>query len=408
MSARLLTDRFIQHAKPGKDATGKLIRAEYSDVASPGLRYIVQPTGSRSWALRYRRPDGRTAKMTFPGSLTLAAARAAASAARLRLERGADPAPQRLPVAAYSGAGADEMIEIAAAKFLELHGKKVRPKTLEQYENILRNRIIPVWRGRSITSIRRRDAIDLVEAIAVDYPVLANRAVATGSKFFAWLIARDMVDANPFAGVEKPHKEKPRKNVVPDSDLRALWIAGGELGTIGDALRMLILTGTRLQEVSRMKWTELDLDNRLWTIPGSRTKNHRDHVVPLNNQAVEILEALPRRCEFVFTADGRRAVRGWDASKKRISKIAGIDVDSWRLHDLRRTCASGMQKLGTAVHVVERALNHVSGSFKGITGTYQVDDLRPEVTTALQKWGDRVARLVGKETGEVVKLRTRR
>ena len=260
MPAKLLTDRFAANAKPKRDAAGKLTRAEYSDAASPGLRLIIQPTGSRSWALRYRRPDGRTAKATFPGSLSLTAARAAASTARLSLERGADPAPQRLRVTAYPSTGDSEAIEVVAAQFLALHSKKIRPKTLEQYESILRNRILPAWHGRSIANIKRRDAIDLVESIAADYPVLANRTVSTGSKFFAWMVARDMIDANVFTGVERPHVETPRKNVIPEVDLRALWIAGGELGAIGAALKVLILTGCRLQEVSRMTWDELDLE----------------------------------------------------------------------------------------------------------------------------------------------------
>jgi integrase len=407
VSAKLLTDRFVANAKPRRDAAGKAIRAEYSDAACPGLRLLVQPTGSKSWALRYRRPDGRTAKKTFPGTLTLAAARAAASAARLEIERGTDPAPQRLPITAYSS-GDGEAIEVVAADFLEKHGRKIRPKTLEQYESILRNYVLPAWRGRSIGDIRRRDAIDLIERIAADYPTLANRTITTGSKFYAWMIARDMVDANPFNGVERPHKELPRQNVIPADALRALWIAGGELGAIGAALRMLILTGCRLQEVSRMTWDEVDLASRLWTIPGSRTKNHKTHIVPLSAQAIEVVQALPCSCEFVFTADGRRPVRGWASSKERISKRAGIDVNSWRLHDLRRTAASGMQKLGTPVHVIERALNHVSGVFRGVAGTYQVDELRDEVTNALRKWGDHVTRLAGGKPAEVVKLHTRR
>jgi integrase len=404
MPAKLLTDRFVANAKPKRDAAGKPQRTEFADAASPGLRLILQPTGSRSWALRYRRPDGRTAKKTFDGELTLAAARAAASAARLEIERGTDPAPQRLPITAYGSDG--EVIEVAAAKFLELHSKKIRPKTLEQYESILRNHLIPAWRGRSITSIRRRDAIALVERIALTHGTLANRTVATGSKFFAWMVARDMVDANPFTGVERPHQEQPRQNVIPDDALRALWIAGGELGAFGAALRMLILTGCRLQEVSQMTWSELDLDSRTWTIPGSRTKNGREHIVPLSTQAIEILEALlPSSCEFVFTTDGRRPVGGWGCSKKRISAKAGIDANTWRLHDLRRSAASGMQKLGIPVHVVEKALNHMSGTFSGITGTYQVHDYADEVAIALQRWSDHVSRLVGKKPAKVVKLR---
>jgi integrase len=120
-----------------------------------------------------------------------------------------------------------------------------------------------------------------------------------------------------------------------------------------------------------------------------------------------VLEALPRRCDFVFTADGRRPVSGWGCAKTSISTKAGIDAGSWRLHDLRRTCASGMQKLGTAVHVIEKALNHMSGSFTGIVGVYQTHDYADEVTIALQRWGDHVARLVGGKSAKVVKLRQR-
>jgi integrase len=405
MSAKLLTDRFVANAKPKRDAAGKLIRAEYSDAASPGLRLIVQGTGSRSWALRYRRPDGRTAKKTFDGKLSLTAARAAASAARLELERGTDPAPQRLPAAAYGSDG--EVIEVAAARFLELHSRKIRPKTIEQYENILRNYILPAWRGRSVGGIKRRDAIALVEQIGLTHGVLANRTLATGHKLFAWMIARDMIEFNPFAGVERPHQETPRRNVISNSDLRALWVAAGDMGAFGAALRMLVLTGARLQEASRMAWSEVDLERRIWTLPGSRAKNGRQHAVPLSSQAIEILENVSRSsCDFVFTADGRHAVRGWGTAKRRLSAAAGIDATGWRLHDVRRTTASGLQKIGIAVPVIERALNHVSGTFGGITGVYQTHDYENEVQVALQRWGNHIEELVsGKPGTKVVKFR---
>jgi integrase len=157
-----------------------------------------------------------------------------------------------------------------------------------------------------------------------------------------------------------------------------------------------------------MTWDELELERRTWTIPGTRTKNARQHTVPLSTQALEVLGSVFRfpSCSFVFTADGRHAVRSWSTAKSKLSTVAGIDETTWRLHDLRRTAASGMQRLGVEVPIVERTLNHVSGTFRGIIGTYQTHEYMDEVTVALQRWGDHVERLAGGQPAKVVRLHT--
>jgi len=154
---------------------------------------------------------------------------------------------------------------------------------------------------------------------------------------------------------------------------------------------------------------EVDQDHQLWNLPAERTKNGRPHTIPLSRQAWTLIGARPRfaDCNFVFSADGKRAVNNWDEVKHRISAKAGITASSWRLHDLRRTCASGMQKLGISVPVVEKALNHVSGTFRGIVGVYQQHDYADEVRLALQRWADRVDEIVGGKPAKVVKLRGR-
>jgi integrase len=123
-----------------------------------------------------------------------------------------------------------------------------------------------------------------------------------------------------------------------------------------------------------------------------------------------IIAAMPHiaDCDFVFSADGKRPVTGWDKAKVRISAKAGIVADSWRLHDLRRTAASGMQRLGVSVPVIEKTLNHVSGTFRGIVGVYQQHDYADEVRIALQKWADRVEEIVGGKPAKVVALRRSR
>jgi integrase len=159
-----------------------------------------------------------------------------------------------------------------------------------------------------------------------------------------------------------------------------------------------------------MCWPEIDEEHRLWTLPAARTKNAREHAIPLSLQAWALIEGRPQfaDCPFVFSADGKKPVTGWAKAKVRISTRAGVAADSWRLHDLRRTCASGMQKLGVQVPVIERTLNHVSGTFRGIVGVYQQHDYADEVRIALQKWADRVEEIVGGKPAKVVQLRGKR
>jgi integrase len=406
---KVITHRFVESVQP------KAVRTEYPDAGCPGLYLIVQPSGTRSWAFRFRH-NGVNGKKTLGSAgeegLSLAAARAAAAAHRHRLERGdgVTAVTAVTGVTGESGRGYDK-IETAAAAFLELHAyRKTRPSTAWATERVFNRIILPAWRGRTIDSIRKRDVIELVEDVAASgRGYLANRTLGTLSKFFNWLVARDALAFSPVTGVERPHEEEVRDRVLSDAELRKLWLACESEGPFGQAARMMILTGGRRNEVSQMRWSELDQERRLWTLPRERSKNRRPHTVPLSSQAWRIIEAMPpiADCDFVFTADGRKPVTGWDKAKVRISAKAGIASESWRLHDLRRSCASGMQRLGVSVPVIEKALNHISGTFRGIVGVYQTHDYADEIRIALQKWADHVERIVGGRPAEVVKLRHR-
>ena len=160
-----------------------------------------------------------------------------------------------------------------------------------------------------------------------------------------------------------------------------------------------------------MTWGEVDPERRLWVIPGERSKNGRDHAVPLSVQAWAIIESAPTfaGCDYVLSADGLGPVAGWAKAKTRLSAKAGIIEGSWRLHDLRRTFAVGLQRLGVQTGAIEKALNHVSGTFRGVTGVYQVYDYRAEIAVALQRWADFVEQLVsGEKRDTVVPMRGRR
>jgi len=329
---------------------------------------------------------------------------------RHRLEQGIE-VTSVTPVTPKTEGGGDK-IGAAVAAFLERHvHRKNRPSSARATEGVFNAIVLPAWGGRTIDSIRRRDVIELVENVAAERGgYRANRALAALSKFFNWLVARDALAFSPAAGVEPPHKEEERTRILDDEELRALWLACEHEGVHGQAIRMLILTGTRRNEVGQMPRSEIDEDHRLWTIPAARAKNDHNHAVPLSDQAWALIEARPRiaGCPFVFTADGKVPVNNWDKVKHRISKRAGIAADSWRFHDLRRTAASRMQKLGISVPVIEKALNHVSGTFRGIVGVYQTHDYADEVRIALQRWADRVEEIVGGKPAKILALHGKR
>jgi integrase len=157
---------------------------------------------------------------------------------------------------------------------------------------------------------------------------------------------------------------------------------------------LLLLTGQRRGEVAGMLWAELDLENALWTLPGTRTKNGRLHEVPLSRQVIGVVKGLPRisASPYVFSLDGKKPINGWTEHKKKLDKISGLS--GWTLHDLRRTAASNMAKLGVSLPVIEKCLNHVSGSFAGIVSVYQRHDYADEKQKALQQWANHVSKLV--------------
>jgi integrase len=154
-----------------------------------------------------------------------------------------------------------------------------------------------------------------------------------------------------------------------------------------------------------MQWAELDLDNALWVLPRERVKNDRRHEVPLAQQAVTIIEQLPRivGSPLVFTLNGSKTINGFGKDKERIDKLAG--VAGWTVHDLRRTCASGLAKMGVSLPVIEKILNHVSGSFAGVAGIYQRHDFADEKRDALQRWAYHVELLVADQPAKVIPLR---
>ena len=222
-------------------------------------------------------------------------------------------------------------------------------------------------------------------------------------RMFGWALERDIIAANPIAAVKRPGKETSRDRVLTDDELMAVWNACSD-GTYEAVVRMLVLTGARLNEVARLRWDEI-VDSEI-QLSGVRTKNGKPHIIPLSRPALALLEELPRGSEFCFARPGEHyPTTGWSAAKARIdAKLRG--VAPWRLHDLRRTVATGLQRLGMPVQVTESVLGHAGGSRSGVVGIYQRHDYANEKRAALEAWGAHVTALIeGRAPGKVLPLR---
>ena len=359
-------------------------RAEIPDGYVRGLYLVVQPvTGSKSWAVRYRYA-GKTRKHTlgkYP-VFGLKDARDAAVKVLRAVSEGHDP-EQRRP-----GSVGD-----VVNQFLDERCRYYRPQWRREAERLFRVNVLPQWQGRKLVELTRADVKALLGDLT-ETPVIANRVHSILHTLFDWAVETDLITSSPAAGIKRPNKETPRDRVLTDAELRAVWLGAEKEGfPYGAIIQLLILTGQRRGEVAGMARSELDHNSGIWALPRERVKNGRRHEVPLSHQAQEIVQKAPQISDkYVFSLNGKGPVGGFSERKARLDQLAKIAP--WTVHDLRRTVASGLAKLGTDLAVIEKVLNHVSGSFAGIVGVYQRHEFADEKRDALQKWADHVEELV--------------
>jgi integrase len=382
---KILTVRAVEAARPS------LQRRELPDGVVPGLYLVVQPSGTKSWALRYRL-GGRSIKLTIgsAGVLALAAARAAARAALATIAEGNNPALVKRSARAQVA----ETFETVAGRFIERYAK-LHNKSWRDSERILQREAVPYWRHRPVASITRVDVVALIDVI-VDRgaPAMANRTLTVLRRLFGWCVERGSLELSPCERVKDPAPETRRERVHSDAELREIWRAADTLGyPFGRVIQLLLLTGARREEVAGMRWSELAADLSLWTLPPERVKNKTRHEIPLSAPARALLTDLPRVSEFAFTTTGTAPVSGFARVKRRLDQAITPPLAPWVLHDLRRSLASGMAALDVQLPVVEKILNHVGGSFAGVAGVYQRYDFSKEKRDALELWGRHVLSL---------------
>jgi integrase len=191
-------------------------------------------------------------------------------------------------------------------------------------------------------------------------------------------------------GTAKANENGSRERVLTRDELKALWWGLGD-DRFSDIVRLLLLTGQRRNEIGRLQWSEIDLARKLIMLAPERTKNSRQHELPLSSQALAIIERQPRRNSSKFLFSDVQGYKNWDIAKARVDKR--LHIAPWRLHDLRRSCATGMAELGVQPHIIEAILNHVSGHKSGVAGIYNRARYEGEMSNALQRWADQIDRI---------------
>jgi integrase len=431
-------------------AKAKAAPYEIPDGGCPGLRLLVYPTGTKSWLMRFRSPverdrigKGKARKLTLgplgdkacegeptvQRPLTLADARALAASMTRQIRQGIDPTVERRAERhTIKAAAPSDKVEDVFADFMAKHVRKSRKGTpirestrrktgrllgLEPKDGDLgtwivckpASGVLAAWHGRPVGGITKRDVLDLLAVIVGrGAPVGANRTLSALKQAFLWCVRRDILKASPCDHVAPPSPEQPQERELSDAELVAIWRAAERSGyPYGDMIRVLLLTGQRLDEVLSAVWSEFDLASRMWVIPGLRTKNGREHHVPLSNQVMAVLEKLPRiksKAGYLFTLCGDVPCSNLSRLKSRLDaltleELRKIDPQiaefaPWRQHHIRHTAKTWMQRARIARHVRNAVQNHRDGDMDELYGHYTFEKGKRE---ALDRWAHHLAEI---------------
>lgn len=394
----VLTDAVVANMRPRKDQSAW---KDISDGACRGLCLRISPQGEKVWAIRLD-VGGRRVRHTLGAWPTLGLGKA-----RERAREYLSAAREcTLPAQVDARLKAASLTVTAAhADYLSAMASAIREGTVRRKRDMFAQHIGPEIGKRVVGTIRKVDIVSVVESVtAKGYRVQANRVYSEVMAFLRWCEQKDYVAGVPSLrrkDVRKvgAAKEVARDRTLSDSELRAVWGLTGSMGPLtGDFARLLLLTGQRLDEVREMTWTEIDLEAATWTIPGTRYKTGRDHVVPLSSATLAILKArwVEGAAGYVLagTKEGQ-AFNGHASAMKRLRKKMGLDdqaADVFTWHDFRRTVRSGMSRLGVDDRTAEMVLGHLP---QGIVRTYDRYNRLAEKREALEKWAVHVQRITG-------------
>ena len=366
----------------------------YYDDNLKGFGVRARRGGKRSWVAVYR--IGRKVRRVTVGDAAIVGpdeARAKARKVLARANLGEDTQAKRKEEKTKAVITLGAVIELYIQRYVE---KRQRPKTQYETKRYLRKS----WRQLHdvpLHQLARRDiAMQLTEIVDKHGAISANRARTALHGFFVWAMQQGIAEVNPVAGTAAPAAEQKRDRVLTEDEIRAIWTATIGSGDYATIVRLLLLTGQRREEVAGIRWTELDFERAVWSLPADRTKNGQAHDVPLSDLVLEILMGRePRGERELIFGEGKGSFSGWSQAKARLDRRS--DVSGWRLHDIRRTVVKGMAELGVQPHIIEAAVNHLSGHKAGVAGIYNRATYAAEKRCALSAWADHIRTLADSE-----------
>ena len=373
-----------------------------------GLSIRVTPSGRKTWAFRYRTHTGKQRRITLgqfgnKAGVGLKAAREMARGILADVSRGEDPAKEK-----QDARKAEQIREIRTLNDLwqSYRVRKGEAKKSADRELDLWNRHIGPRLGKvDIDELSKSQIIRYVHSIGDGISgrqITANRTFALIRQVLNFALSLDYIPLSPMMGLKMPYKENPRDRFLNDEEIAIFWNGIDDVSNLSPpvkiALKLALVTGQRRSEIAYISKSELNLENKVWSLPKERTKNSRPHDVPLSDLAVSLLEeaiAHSGYSEYVFRSprfkdqpiDCKVLTRAWARARVQLG------LDEVVLHDFRRTCATGLQKLGVRLEVTEAVLNHKSGSVSGIVAIYQRYDWKVEKREALEVWAAEILKI---------------
>jgi len=380
----------------------------YFDDDLAGFGYRLRRSGDRvlaSWVCQYR-THGRTRRALIGSAQALGTEQARSQAKKLlgAVALGRDPQAEK---AAHRQRDAHSL-KAVVDDYLAAKRASLRPASFRVTKLYLTGKAyFGPLHATAIGEITRADVAARLLAITRNSgTVTGSRARSALSTLFAWALGEGLCEANPVVGTNKPPDSTPRDRVLSNSEIVALWRVCGD-DDIGRIVKLLLLTAQRRSEVGGMRWSEIDMDMGTWTLPAARSKNKRAHTLPLPQMALDIIAAIPRMVgrDQLF---GQRAARGfthWGQGKQALDQRLAGKAGQWRLHDLRRTCATRMADIGVQPHIIEAVLNHYGGHRAGVAGVYNRSPYEREMKAALALWAEHVRALVEGGEKKILPLR---
>ncbi|MEK6542649.1 MAG: integrase arm-type DNA-binding domain-containing protein [Pseudomonadota bacterium] len=446
MAAGYITKRAVDALAP---SSGIIFLWDAGDGSTKGFGVRVTPAGIKSFVYQFRvggrAGESRRCTIGRYGEWTVDKARKRANELAEQVRRGIDPvdaqqddvkarAVRKAASRDQERAARELAFSAYADRFLELHTKRATRNSYTFAEGLLRNHAKPVLADKPLPAITKRDIIRVIDSIPHERPAVRRNCFAVLRKLFNWAVSRDDLATSPMDKMTPPPSVQSRDRVLGDGELALAMKAAASLSyPFGPLYELLFITGQRREEAAGLDWSELDRTAALWMLPRARSKNGEGHDVPLSAAAIAALDRAagrgldpanqwPRK-GLVFSTTGTSPVSGFSRAKVTLDTAmlaiarqetleAGEEqpdaLTPWRLHDARRTLATGLQRLGVRFEVTEAVLNHVSGSRSGVAGVYQRHGWGPEKRAALDAWAAHVDALLSPapDTGNVVRLRS--